>query len=84
MDVPILLVIASLIGAGLNVVRGWSGNDKPVNPKKIAGSLITAVIATLATVVVFDASNIGGPVQTVILGLLVGFSSDYTISKLKK
>lgn len=84
MEIPILLVIASLIGTGLNVVRGWSGSDNPVNPKKIAGGLITAVIATLATVVVFDASNIGGTVQTIILGLLVGFSSDFAISKLKK
>ena len=84
MEIPLLLVVASLIGTGLNVIRGWSASKDNISAKKIAGGIITSVIATLATISVFDAGNIGGPVQTIILGLLVGFGSDFAISKLKK
>jgi len=48
------------------------------------GGLITAAIAALAAVQVFDVSTLGGITQTVLLGLLTGFSADVTISKLKK
>lgn len=83
-DIPILLVAASLIGAGLNVLRGWSSNDDSFDIKKASGAIITAVVAALAATVVFDVSTLGGPIQTVLLGLLTGFSANYTISKLTK
>lgn len=83
-DIPILLVAASLIGAGLNVLRGWSSSDDSFDIKKASGATITAVVAALAATVVFDVSTLGGPIQTVLLGLLTGFSANYTISKLTK
>lgn len=84
MDIPILLVIASLVGTGLNLVRGWSSSDDSFDVKKLIGGLVTSTIAVLATVSVFDTTALNGPVQTIILGLLVGFGSDYAITKLKK
>lgn len=84
MDIPLLLVLAALGGATLNIIRGTANSDGAFSLKKTVGGLITAVIASLASVIVFDVSTLGGPVQTVILGLLVGFAADFTTSKLKK
>ncbi len=83
-DIPILLVIAALAGAGLNVIRGVSQSDESFNFKKASGAAIAAIVASLATVSIFDVSVLGGPVQTVILGLLAGFGSDFTLSRLNK
>lgn len=85
MDIPILLVIAALVGATLNIIRGWSANgEQKLDVKKLSGGIIASVTAALAAVVVFDVSALGGPVQTFLLGLLVGFAADFTTSKLKK
>lgn len=83
-DIPILLVAAALLGAGLNVARGYSNSNESFSLKKASGAVIAAVVASLASITVFDVSTLGGPVQTVILGLLVGFGSDFTLSKLNK
>lgn len=84
MEIPILLVIAALVGATLNIIRGATKSDDSFSLKKTIGGLITATIAALAAVIVFDVSVLGGPVQTIVLGLLVGFTADFTTSKLKK
>jgi len=83
-DIPVLLTLAALGGAGLNVLRGYSNSDESFSFKKLTGAIVAAVIASLAAVSVFDVSTLGGPVQTVILGLLVGFGSDFALSKLNK
>lgn len=83
-DVSILLVVAAIIGAGLNVVRGWNNSPDPFNLKLTIGALITAVIGSLAVASQIDTSAIGGPIATIILGLITGFSIDFTVSKLKK
>jgi len=83
-DIPLLLVIAAIAGATLNVIRGLSTSSEDFSFKKSSGAVITAVLASLAAVSVFDVNVLGGPVQTVILGLLTGFGSDFTLSKLKK
>lgn len=83
-DIPILLVAAALAGAGLNVIRGKANSAEPFSFKKALGAGIAAGIAALATVSVFDVSTLGGPVQTVLLGILTGFSADFTLSRLNK
>jgi len=83
-DIPILLVVATLGGAALNVIRGVSNSADPFSFKKASAAVITAALASLAAVSVFDVSVLGGPVQTVILGLLTGFGANFTISKLTK
>lgn len=85
MDIPILLVIAALVGATLNIIRGWSAStEQKLDAKKLSGGIIASITAALAAVVVFDVHALGGPVQTFLLGLLVGFAADFTTSKLKK
>ena len=83
-DIPTLLVAGALIGAGLNVIRGVSQSSEKFNLKKASGAAIAATIAALATVSIFDVSVLGGPIQTIILGLLAGFGADYSLSRLNK
>jgi len=83
-DIPILLVIAALGGAGLNVARGaLQESIENFNFRKAAGGLITAAVASLAAVQILDVSTLG-TVALVTLGLLTGFSADFAFSKLKK
>lgn len=84
MDIPILLVAAALAGAGLNVIRGVSNSSEKFSFRKATGAAVAAVIASLAAVAAFDATVLAGPVQTVLLGLLTGFSADFALSRLNK
>tara|TARA_R110000824_G_scaffold12908_3_gene56362 strand:- start:1767 stop:2081 length:315 start_codon:yes stop_codon:yes gene_type:complete len=84
MDIPILLLLAALAGAILNVVRGYLNTEKPFAPRKLVGAIIAACITAIALVSVFDVSTLGGPVQMVILGLMSGFGSDFALSRLNK
>ena len=83
-DIPTLLVAGALIGAGLNVIRVVSQSSEKFNLKKASGAAIAATIAALATVSIFDVSVLGGPIQTIVLGLLAGFGADYSLSRLNK
>lgn len=83
-DIPVLLVVASLAGAALNVIRGYSNSDGDFSFKKATGAVIAASLASLAAISVFDVAALGGPVQIVILGLLTGFSSDFALTRLNK
>ena len=83
-DIPSLLVAGALLGAALNVIRGVSQSEEKFNMKKASGAAIAATIAALATVSIFDVSTLGGPIQTITLGLLAGFGDDYSLSRLNK
>ncbi len=83
-DIPILLVAAAILGAGLNVVRGHANDpSKQWSLKKITGGLITAVLGSLALISVLDVTNIGGPIALVVLGLITGFGADFALAKAK-
>jgi predicted CDP-diglyceride synthetase/phosphatidate cytidylyltransferase len=81
-NLELVLIAAALTGASLNVLKGTI-NSEVFKPKLLVGGLITAGIAALAAVQVFDVTTLGGITQVVLLGLLTGFSADVTISKLK-
>jgi len=81
-NLELVLIAAALTGASLNVLKGTI-NSEVFKPKLLVGGLITASIAALAAVQVFDVTTLGGITQVVLLGLLTGFSADVTISKLK-
>lgn len=83
-DIPTLLIAGALLGATLNVIRGVSQSEEKFNYKKASGAAIAAIIAALATVSIFDVSVLGGPIQTITLGLLAGFGADYSLSRLNK
>lgn len=82
-ELEVVLIVSALAGAGLNVVRGIAKSADSIRPRLIVGSIITASIAALAAVNVFDVATLGGITQTILLGLLTGFSADVAISKLK-
>ena len=83
-EIPILLLVAALIGAGLNVARGYSQSEEPFNVKKTLGAAVAATIAAFAALSVFDVSTLGGPIQTFIVGALAGFTADFSLSRLNK
>ena len=83
-DIPSLLIAGALLGAALNVIRGVSQSEEKFNFKKASGAAIAATVAALATVSIFDLSALGGPIQTITLGLLAGFGADYSLSRLNK
>ena len=83
-ELQLVLIAAAITGAALNVLRGWSKSDDSFSLKKAVGAGITAGIAALAAVSIFDIATLGGVVQVILLGLLAGFSADVAIGKLKK
>jgi len=83
-ELQLVLIASALTGAGLNVLRGWSKSADSFSQKKAVGAGITASIAALAAVSVFDVATLGGYIQVILLGLLTGFSAEVAISKLKK
>ena len=83
-DIPSLLIGGAILGAALNVIRGVSQSEEKFNFKKASGAAIAATVAALATVSIFDVSALGGPIQTITLGLLAGFGADYSLSRLNK
>lgn len=83
--VEILLVatIAVICGAILNTVRGCLNSDEPYSVKKLVGSIIPAVFAGVA--ITQTLSTIGlGQIEVILLGLSLGFSVDYAVSKARK
>ena len=83
MELLILVAIASVIGAGLNTLRGYLHTDEPYSAKKLAGSIIIAVFASLAlsqSIVTEGLSEAG----VVLVGLVTGFTADFVITKAKK
>ena len=84
MEALILVAIASAIGAGLNTLRGWLHSDgESYSVRRLAGSLIVATFAALAIaqVQIIDGLTEAG---IVLVGLTVGFTADYVVSKAKK
>lgn len=82
-SLEVVLIVSALAGASLNVIRGAAKSKDAFSPRLATGALITAGIAALGATAVFDISTIGGTVQAIVLGLLVGFGADQAIGKLK-
>ena len=80
----ILVAIAAAVGAGLNTVRGWLHSEgESYSVRRLAGSLIVATFAALALaqVQILDGLTEAG---IVLVGLTVGFTADYVVTKAKK
>ena len=80
----ILVAAASAIGAGLNTLRGWLHSDgESYSVRRLAGSLIVATFAALAIaqVQIVDGLTDAG---IVLVGLTVGFTADFVVTKAKK
>ena len=82
-EIPILLVVATLVGAFLNVIRGVSRSSDPFDYKLFTGSLITASLVAITAAQALDLATITGSVALIITGITTGFGADFAISKLK-
>lgn len=82
-DIPLILVVATLAGAFLNVIRGVVGQSV-FDYRLFVGTLITASLAAITAATALDIANVTGTLALIILGLITGFGADYSISKLKK
>ena len=84
-DIQILILAGSLFGAALNIIRGVSSDTSgELNYKKVVGGGVVAVVTALGAITALDAIAVTEPVTQVVLGILVGFGADFTVSKLKK
>ena len=83
-DLEALVVVAgaTILGAGLNTLRGYLHSKEPYSAKKLAGSVIIATFAALALSqgIIIDGLTEAG---IVLVGLTVGFTADYAIAKSK-
>jgi hypothetical protein len=78
-----ILILSALGGAALNVIRGAAKSTDEFSPRLAVGAIITAGVAAIAAISVFDVSTLGGVNQAIVLGLLTGFAADQAINKLK-
>ena len=79
----VIVAVASIIGAGLNTLRGYLHSKEPYSIKKLAGSVIIATFAALSlsqNIIVEGLTESGVD----LIGLVTGFTADYVISKAKK
>ena len=84
MEALILVAIAAAVGAGLNTLRGWLHSEgESYSVRRLAGSLIVAIFAALALaqIQIVDGLTDAG---IVLVGLTVGFTADYVVTKAKK
>ena len=81
-EIPLLLVVAVLAGAFLNVIRGVVG-ESYFDYRLFVGTLITASLAAITAATVLDVSTITGPIELIIIGLITGFGVDFGVSRLK-
>jgi len=79
----VIVAVASIIGAGLNTLRGYLHSKEPYSVKKLAGSVI---IATFSALALSQSVIVDGLTESsiVMIGLVTGFTADYVISKAKK
>lgn len=84
-EIPLVLLISAIAGAGLNVARGALKEPKEnFSPRKALGGLIGAVFGAIAAVQLIDPTAVVGTIGLIVLGLITGFSADFALSKLKK
>ena len=83
-DPVLITVVAAVIGAGLNTLRGYlHSEDETYSARKLAGALI---ISTFAAIAVSQAIAVesDGIVGLALVGLTTGFAADFAVSKAKK
>ena len=86
-DVELLnvaVVISAIIGSGLNTLRGYLHHtEEGYSAKKLIGALIISTFGAIAIGNTIGVEGLG-LVGTVLVGLTVGFTLDFAITKAKK
>jgi hypothetical protein len=82
---PLLIATLSVIGGAiLNTVRGFIGSSESTyDIKKFFGAVIVAVFTGIAVAQTLSLAGLG-LIEVILIGLTVGFSVDYAVSKAKK
>ena len=84
-ETPILVIIGALVGAGINVARGYLSSDPSVklDPRLILGGFVAGIFAALAAVQTLTVPEGLSQHGQFILGAVFGFVGDFAITKLK-
>ena len=83
-DPVLITVVAAVVGAGLNTLRGYLNSEEQVySARKLAGALIISTFAAIAVAQTFAVEG-GGLVGLGLIGLTTGFAADFAVSKAKK
>ena len=83
-DPVLITVVAAVIGAGLNTLRGYLNSEEQVySARKLAGALIISTFAAIAVSQTIAVEGVG-LVGLGLIGLTTGFAADFAVSKAKK
>ena len=83
-DPVLITVVAAVIGAGLNTLRGYlHRTDETFSARKFAGALIISTFAAIAIGQTIITEGIG-EVGLVLIGLTTGFAAEFAVRKAKK
>lgn len=83
-DPVLITVVAAVIGAGLNTLRGYLNSEEKVySARKLAGALIISTFAAIAVAQTIAVEGVG-LVGLGLIGLTTGFAADFAVSKAKK
>jgi len=83
-DPVLITVVAAVIGAGLNTLRGYlHSEDQTYSARKLAGALIISTFAAIAISQTIAVEGIG-EIGLALIGLTTGFAADFAVSKAKK
>jgi len=80
----VAVVVSAIIGSGLNTLRGYlHHSEEGYSAKKLIGALIISTFGAIAIGNTIGVEGLG-LVGTVLVGLTVGFTLDFAITKAKK
>ena len=80
----VAVVVSAIIGSGLNTLRGYlHHSEEGYSAKKLVGALIISTFGAIAIGNTIGVEGLG-LVGTVLVGLTVGFTLDFAITKAKK
>lgn len=83
-DPLLVTTLAVVCGAVLNTIRGYINADgETYSMRKFLGAIIVAVFAGVAVAQTMSIATLG-MTEMILIGLTVGFSVDYAVSKAKK
>tara|TARA_R100000008_G_C3586107_1_gene172426 strand:+ start:1384 stop:1641 length:258 start_codon:yes stop_codon:yes gene_type:complete len=82
-DPVLITVVAAIIGAGLNTLRGYLHSEETYSARKLAGALIISTFAAIAVGQTIAIEAVG-TVGLALVGLTTGFAADYAVTKAKK
>ena len=82
-DPVLITVVAAVVGAGLNTLRGYLHSEESYSARKLAGALIISTFAALGVSQAISVEGVG-EIGIALIGLTTGFAADFAVTKAKK